>query len=46
MKLISIYLPQELLDDAKLASAEQSISVAALIRIALLRYLKEHNRNA
>lgn len=46
MKLISIYLPQELLDTTKLAAAEQGISVAALIRIALLRYLKEHNRNA
>ena len=46
MKLISIYLPQELLDTTKLVAAEQSISVAALIRIALLRYLKEHNRNA
>ena len=46
MKLISIHVPQKLLNDTKLIATEQGISVAALIRIALSRYLKEYNRDA
>ena len=46
MKLISINLPQELIVAAKEYAASQSISVAALIRIALIKYLKEQHINA
>ena len=46
MKLISINLPPELLIKAKEFATKQSISAAALIRLALISYLKEQNKDA
>ena len=46
MKLISINLPQELLTEAKQVAHQQSISLSALIRLAVISYLKEQHKNA
>ena len=45
LKLISLQLPEELIDQLKQISKENSITMSALIRIVLLDYVRSKKEN-
>ena len=45
LKLISLQLPEELIDQLKQLSKENSITMSALIRIVLLDYVRSKKEN-
>ena len=46
LKLISLQLPEELIDQLKQLSKENSITMSALIRIVLLDYVRSKKENS